>query len=329
MRKLVVVYLLLVLALLIYLAVPKERKVIVIAGSSTLYPLNLRWAEEYMRLHPDVSVEVSSGGSGFGIDAAGRGIVDIGASSHPLFPEQRERYPNLVELPVALDAVAVVANKHVNDSLRLTREMLVAIFSGAVKTWEELEQKFGVRIRATGEIHVYVRAEASGTTEVFTLWLSRSPNWTLGHGEVISWPERFVRAEGNYGIASAVRNDPNGIGYVGLAYITADFVVAAIENPSTGEFVAPSPETVRRAAEAGAETGEMFDAPVSGAYPIVRALYYVVNRERVRGRSYVLEFIRWVLTDGQIFVPEVGYVELTNTTLQTHALEVLSRLRGA
>ena len=304
-----------------------KRVSIRIAGSTTVYPLSLKWAEIYMQIHPNISVEVTAGGSGYGIDAAARGIIDIGASSHPMTPEQRERYPMLREIPVALDGVAIVLNKKVNKTFKLTLDMAVAIFSGRVRTWEKLEELFNVTIDATGDIHVYVRAEASGTTEMLTLWLSSSSDWPYGYGEVINWPNWFIRVEGNYGIASHVKNDPNGIGYVGLAYVTDEFLVAAVQNPSTGEFVLPTIDTVKRACYNVTDPSEsIINRNISGAYPIARMLYYIINIEYIRGKTHVLKFLLWVLTDAQVYVKDVGYADISNTTVQEISLEIILEL---
>jgi len=324
------------LIMILSLAITPPRKKITIAGSSTLFPLAQRWADIYMQANPNVSVEVTGGGSGLGILAAGKHTVDIGMSSHPLEPEQRLEFPSLVEIPVALDAVAIVVNKNVNETLRLSRDMLVAIFSGQVETWEDLAERFNITIRARGEIIVCVRADKSGTTDVFSKWLSLSEKWTLGHGEVISWPRspRFISGNGNQEVLINVRTNPNAIGYVGLAYAQGgeNVVVASILNPSTGKYVLPTPETVKMAASLNVSMANatLFDPPILGAYPITRSLYFVVDRDYVRKKQHVVAFLRWILDSqgGQeeSIVRGVGYVELTDTRLHEIGLAIVASL---
>ena len=333
LRRVLIVLLVLDLTLIVFLAINPPRKKITLAGSSTVFPLAHRWGDLYMDYYPNVSVEVTGGGSGLGILAAGEHTVDIGMASHPLEPDQRRKFPNLVEIPIALDGVAIVANKNVNDSLKLTREMIVSIFSGKIKTWEEFSKMFNVNIKAKGDIIVCVRADKSGTTDVFSKWLSLDPSWGLGHGEVISWPKsrRFVSGNGNQEVLINVRNNPNAIGYVGLAYTQeSGVVVAEILNPSIGEYVAPSADSVRRAAEKTVSmvNESLFDANISGAYPIARALYFIVDGKYVKSKVHVVKFIAWVLDPkgGQIaeIVRGVGYVEISGTILHRMALLIIN-----
>ncbi len=334
-RRVLLVLLLLDLAMIVFLAVNPPRKKITLAGSSTVFPLAQRWGGIYMDCYPNISVEVTGGGSGLGILAAGEHTVDIGMASHPLEQDQRKKFPNLVEIPVALDGVAIVANENVNDSLRLTREMIVAIFGGKVRTWEEFSMAYNVSIKARGEIIVCVRADKSGTTDVFSKWLSLDPNWRLGHGEVVSWPNsrRFVSGNGNQEVLINVRNNPNAIGYVGLAYTQeSGVIVAEILNPMTNEYVVPSAETVKKAAEKRIlnVNESLFDARVPSAYPIARALYFVVDRRYVKSKPHVIKFIAWVLDSegGQVMsiVRGVGYVEIAGTMLHKMALLIIGGL---
>ncbi|MEX0569565.1 MAG: PstS family phosphate ABC transporter substrate-binding protein [Candidatus Njordarchaeota archaeon] len=325
------------LLLICYLFVNPPRKKITLAGSSTVFPLAQRWAGLYMEYMDGVSVEVTGGGSGMGILAAAKNTVDIGMSSHPLECEHKTAFPDLTEIAVALDGVAIVANKNINESLSLTREMVVSIFSGKIRLWEDFERVFGVEINAEGEIVVCVRADKSGTTEVFSKWLSLDPSWSLGYGEVISWPKisSFVSGNGNQEVLINVRNNPNAIGYVGLAFAREDLVaVAKIRNPTTDEFVLPNPDTVKNAAmrNISSMNASLFDTNYSNAYPITRALYFVVDVDFIVKKKHVLEFIAWVLDpDGgqnSDIVRDVGYVELAGTKLHTLALSFIFGLLG-
>ena len=338
LKKVVLILLLLDVTMICFLAINSPRKKITIAGSSTVFPLAQRWGDIYMDLYSHASVEITGGGSGMGIIATGEHTVDIGMSSHPLEQSQRKKFPYLVEIPIALDGVAIVANENVNDTLKLTREMIVSIFSGVVDTWDELEEMFNVSIGISGEIIVCVRADKSGTTDVFSKWLSIDPNWTLGHGEVISWPKspRFISGNGNQEVLINVKNNPSAIGYVGLAYTASEgIVVAEILNPSTGEYIEPSQNTVKIAAQREIlyPNESLFDPNISGAYPISRSLYFIIDREFIVAKKYVIEFIRWVLDDNggqrQEIVRDVGYVEISGTKLQELAISMIEELYGS
>jgi len=300
------------------------------AGSTTVFPLSQKWAEEYHKTYWQVTIQVAGGGTGAGIAQVAQGLIDIGAASSPLTPAQKQQYPFLVQIPVAIDALAIVVNPSVSDNLRLTRAMVVDIFDGKITTWSQFSSKYHVSIKATGQIQVYVRADASGTTDTFTRWLKTDPAWTRGSGEAITWPAdpRFHAVQGNPGVAEGVKSDSNGIGYVGLAFVSG-LTAATVQNPTTKEYVAPSYDSAKKAVPNEiTDAGQLImNSNVPGAYPIARLLYYIVNTNKVSKAA--LDYISWVIsTDGgQQYVRAVGYIEISGTAVQTLSQKILSGLK--
>jgi ABC-type phosphate transport system substrate-binding protein len=252
------------------------------AGSTTVSPLSVAWSNAYFATSGGtVKLEVSAGGSGYGRSSAQEGSVDFGAAS-----SYKDLGADIVTIPIAADALAVVTNENVNGTggMRLTREQCIAIFQSNITTWEDLETEFGISILASGSINVYVRSDASGTTATFSGWLNQQDyhsgfNWTLGAEELVAWPgSNVVAAEGNPGVANNVLGDDRGIGYVGFAF-TENLQLVTLYNEGNNEWVVPSPEAAKLAIpsplpSAGAN---LFDSAISGAYPIARLIFYLVN----------------------------------------------------
>lgn len=307
--------------------------VVTSAGSTTVFPLSEIWAEEYNGVYSNTTVQVAAGGSGFGQVSVGAGDVDIGASSSPIKSENLATYPGLKQIPIALDGLAVIVNVDVNGTgvQKFTREMVIAIYQGNVSTWEELETDYGVVIAQTGTINVYARADASGTTDTFTRWLNTNSSfWLYGNGETLSWASHVTTVEGNPGVATAVSVDDSSVGYVGLAFANEtanpDIKKCSLLNPTTDEYIIPSFDTVKAAVPANiTDSGaSLFNSDISGAYPIARMLYYVLNNDTVSYQP--VKFIRWCLTDGQAFVRDVGYIEVTGTAIASFSLGLVNDL---
>jgi len=113
-----------------------------LSGSTTLYPLATKWAEEYMKEKPNYRIDVSGGGSGKGISDVAQKLVDIGMSSRHLKSEELEKYPSLIPIPVAHDAVMSIVNSRnplLNKLLEkgVSRSTLTKIYvEGSLKSWE-------------------------------------------------------------------------------------------------------------------------------------------------------------------------------------------------
>jgi len=295
-----------------------KTTVIRISGSTTVYPLAVKWAEEYMRLHKDIKIEVSSGGSGKGITDVLAGLVDVGMSSRDLKSDEINR--GALPIPIAYDAVIVVVciNNPVLSELQvkgIKLSILKEIYSGLVSNWEyvidkDLNGDGFISINATHainintgsiegysapieyEIHPYTRAEASGTAETFAEKIG------IGDQELLTG----IKVVGNPGMVVAVRDDKLGIGYVSLAFAYGE----------AAEGVEPIPIDFNE--DGVIDEGERLDNYdiaieniVNGKYLLSRALYFVTKHKPT---GMVKEFIKWCLTEGQQYVAEVGYVPL-------------------
>ncbi len=306
------------------------------AGSTTVYPLSQEWATRFHDDFPTISVNPSTGGSGLGQSQIADGLIDIGASSSYPKEDYRTAHPTIEIIPISADALGIVVNPDVNGSaFKMDCDMAVAIFQGNVTTWEGFESTFSVTVQASGDIEVYARSDASGTTATFAKWLETADDntnsnsaeyeWGLGHSEVVSWPATFSAVDGNPGVASGVLGDSQGIGYVGLAFME-DLVAADLYNPTTGEYVTPSVENALKALPATlSDPGQnLMNSDNAGAYPIARLLYYLVNPSNLHW--YTIVYLNWVLVQGQQYISNVGYVPIDGTSAAEYALSVVGSL---
>ena len=272
------------------------------SGAFALYPLMVKWGEEYSKLHPNVQFDISAGGAGKGMTDALGGQVDLGMVSRSIKPEEEQQGAYWVS--VVKDAVFPAINAKnpvVNDLLSkgVTHDQFVDVFiTGKIKTWGELVG----RPEITDEIHVYTRSDSAGAADAWAKYLGKTQEELKGIG-----------VYGDPGIMDAVVKDPLGIGYNNLSYAY---------DPTTGQQIAGSvvlPIDVNQNGKA--DTEELYDSKAkavqgvaAGKYPSppARALN-VVTKNKPSG--LVQEFILWTLTDGQKFVDEAGYVSLPQDTL--------------
>lgn len=249
-------------------------------GSDTMVNLALAWAEEYMRLHPDVRLSVTGGGSGTGIAAMINGTVDLANASREMKPEeldaarQNGRAPQ--EFVVARDAIAVVVHPS-NPVNGLTRQQLADIYTGKITNWRAVGG-------ADRPIVLLSRESNSGTYVYFLENVIRQGD---AQSQLLFSPETLLMPSSE-GISAEVRQNPNAIGYDGLGYITPDQKTLGIARDDASEFVLPSVETVN-----------------TGAYPIARPLYmYTVGEPQGAVKAY----LDWVLNQGQALIAPLGFV---------------------
>ena len=165
-------------------------------GSSLMYPLFNVWAAEYMKTHPGVHITTSSTGSGAGIEQAISGVVQIGASDAYMSDAQTKRYPQIINVPMAISALTV--NYNLPDlnttALKLNGPVLAGIYTGKIRAWDDkaiASLNPDVKLPHHDIIPVH-RADGSGDTFVFTQYLTfTTPSWedNLGFGTSITWPD--------------------------------------------------------------------------------------------------------------------------------------------
>ncbi len=274
-----------------------------ISGAFALYPMMQRWAEEFTKLHPNVLFDVQAGGAGKGMSDTLANLVDIGMVSRDIAPEEEAK--SAYGVAVTKDAVFPTVsdqNPVLQDLLAqgLTKEQFEKLFiTGEIKTWGELVGKPEI----SDEVHVYTRADSCGAAEVWAKYLGgKKQEDLLGVG-----------VSGDPGLLDAVIKDPLGIGYNNLNY-----AYDAGGKPVAGAAVLP----IDANGDGKADEQELLETKdeaqnsvATGLYPSppARALNLVTLN---KPSGIVQEFIRWILTDGQQYVGEAGYVSLTPEQIQ-------------
>src|SRR6476620_11232396 len=252
------------------------------AGATFPNPLYQKWLSEYEKLRSNVKIDYQSIGSGGGIKQLKEQTVDFGASDSPMKDEDLKSAPGeILHVPTVLGAVVITYNlSGVNQPLRFSPEVIADIFLGKVKKWNDAKiaaDNPGVTL-PTNDITVVHRSDGSGTSAVFTDYLSKvSAEWKdkVGTGTSPSWPVG-LGGKGNEGVTGQVKNTPNTIGYVELAYAVQNKLPVAHIKNAAGSFIEPSIDAVTAAAAGSLATTpedlrvSITNATGADAYPISR-----------------------------------------------------------
>jgi phosphate transport system substrate-binding protein len=262
-----------------------EKAVIQNTGSDTMVNLAQAWAEEYAKVAPGVSVEVSGGGSGTGIAALINGTVDIANCSRTVEPQEIEqakknggKAPR--EFKVGYDALAVYVNKS-NPLGEISLDQLAAIYGegGKVTKWSEI----GVRMPAGADEIIRVsRQSNSGTYAYFREAI-------LGKGHDFKLGSRDM--QGSKDVVELVAKTPQAIGYSGMGYATPDVKMLKVARKAGDTSYAPDVENT-----------------LKHVYPIARPLFMYTRGEPT---GEVKKYMEWVHSPaGQAIVSKSGYVPL-------------------
>lgn len=278
---------------------PAEPVTLATSGAFALYPMMQRYAEEYSKVFPHVSFDITGGGAGKGISDVLAGATDFGMVSRNLKDEEISQ--GAVGFAVARDAVFVVVNAnnpYIEQILAqglLTEDLGKLYITEEISTWGDLLHDPSI----TDPVNVYTRSDSAGAAEMISKFYGGATQEDL-HG---------IGVDGDPGLLTAVLNDPLGIGYNNLGFVY-DFSTGV---PVEGSVVAPVDINTNGEIEEHEflETREeAVEAILSGDYPSPpsRLLYVVTNGEPT---GATLDFLRWIYSDGQAFVAEAGYVALT------------------
>ena len=294
------------------------------AGATFPNPLYQKWLSEYGQRYPNVKIDYQSIGSGGGIKQLKDQTVDFGASDSPMKDEDLKSAPGeIVHIPTVLGAVVITYNlTGINQPLRFSPEVLADIFLGKIKKWNDpkiVADNSGVTLPGN-DITVVHRSDGSGTSAVFTDYLSKvSPEWKekVGSGTSPSWPIG-IGGKGNEGVTGQVKNTPNTIGYVELAYAVQNKLPVAQVKNSSGNYITPSIDAVTAAASgSAANTPEDLRVSITNAsgpqaYPISSYTYILVyknQKDAGKGKALV-DFLWWGIHDGEGFAKDLQYAPL-------------------
>jgi phosphate transport system substrate-binding protein len=291
------------------------------AGATFPYPIYSKWFDEYAKVDPSVRFNYQSIGSGGGQKQILAQTVDFGASDGPMSDDNLSKAPGkILHIPTVAGADVVAYNLSGSPALKFDGDTLAGIFLGQIKKWNDAKLVAlnpGVNL-PDQEIVVVHRSDGSGTTFIFTDYLSKvSSEWKekVGTNTSVNWPTG-VGGKGNEGVAGQIKQTPGALGYVELIYaIQNKMPYASIKN-AAGNFVKPSVESVI-AAMATAQIPDDFrfsmtNAPGADSYPIAGAtwlLVYEQQKDATKGKKLV-EFLKWALTKGEDMAKQLDYAPL-------------------
>ena len=283
---------------------------IAISGAFALYPMMTVWTEEFTKLHPNVEFDVQGGGAGKGMTDMLTGAVDIGMISRDIKPEETAKGAYWVS--VTKDAVFPMMsaqNPYASEILAkgISQATFAKIFvTGEIKTWGDVLGKPEI----TDEIHVYTRSDACGAGEM----------WAKFAGGKVQDDLKGIGVNGEPALVDTVSKDALGIGYSNLnsvfdvrgGTLVAGAVVPPIDINDNGQ--ADANELYKTTADA-------IKAVAEGVYPSPPARFENLATNG-KPTGVTLAFITWILTDGQQFLSQAGYVPLTPAQ-QTESLDKL------
>lgn len=283
-----------------------------LSGAWALYPMVVKWAEEFQKLYPKVKIDISAGGAGKGMADALAGVVDIGMVSREIYPAEIEK--GAWWIAVTKDAVVPTVNERnpfLADLLSkgVKRETFIGIWiDETVTTWGQV-----LGTAAREPIHVYTRSDACGAADTWAAFMGRKQEDLGGIG-----------VYGDPGLTEAVKRDNLGIGYNNIGYAYDSKTLKPLQG------VKPLPIDVNGNGAVDPEENnyatrdDIVKAIAEGRYPAPPARDLNFVTKGLPAREPVKEFMLWVLTDGQRFVAEAGYINLPQAKIG----EMLAHLEG-
>src|SRR5438067_380111 len=312
------------------------------AGATFPNPLYQKWLSEYGKLNANIKIDYQSIGSGGGIKQIQARTVDFGASDAPMTDAELKASPGeLIHIPTVLGAVVITYNlSGVAKPLRFSPDVIADIFLGKITKWNDARIKADnpdANLPST-DLTVVHRAESSGTSFVFTDYLAKvsaewkekvgadkSPKWPVGQG-----------GKGNEGVTGQLKQQPNTIGYVELAYAVQNKLPVALVKNASGNFVEPSIDAVTAAAAASAPNTpddlrvSLTNANGPNVYPISSYTYILVYKEQpdaLKGKA-VIDFVWWGIHDGERFANDLQYAPLPDAIVKRAEAKINSITAG-
>lgn len=298
------------------------------AGATFPAPIYQAWFDDYnKKVAKGVQINYQSLGSGAGIQQFTANTVDFGASDAPMSEAELAKAPDAQHIPTVIGAVVMTFNLSGITSLKLDGDTVAKIYLGTIKKWNDpaiTGQNTGVNL-PNADIQVAYRSDSSGTTFVFTDYLSKvSADWKAGPGtnKAPNWPTG-QGGKGNEGVTNVVKQTPNSIGYVELNFAAQNKLSFADVKNKAGKYVKPTIESASAAA-AGVTVPEDYRVSITNAdgdaaYPISSFTYLLVYKTtgKCSQQTPLANFLWWSTHDASAAatVKELSYSPLPSSLL--------------
>jgi phosphate transport system substrate-binding protein len=318
------------------------------AGATFPLPVYTEWIYAYQYVDPSVTINYQGIGSGGGKKAIIDNTVDFAGSDSLVSDAEYTAGKDLQMYPMVAGAVVPVYNiEGITSTMVLDRDTLANIYLAKITKWNDpaivkLNPDLASKL-PDKTITVVHRSDGSGTTELFTRALSSfSQEWkdTVSFGTSVEWPAdkagTGVGGKGNQGVAAAVQNTPNSIGYVELQYAVANQITFAQMINKSGNTVTANAESLQSAMSDFANsftdklTNIIVDGPGAKTWPIAGYTYFVLHQTSMQDcqkAQKLLEFMHWAVTDAGAAkrASDLGYATLP-PDVQTKVLGTLSQV---
>ena len=298
------------------------------AGATFPFPIYSKWADAYKK-ETGNGLNYQSIGSGAGIKQIQAKTVTFGATDAPLKAEQLEK-DGLVQWPMVMGAIVPVVNLEgiKPGELVLSGELLGNIYLGKITKWDDPAiAKLNPKLKLPSDaITVVRRSDGSGTTFVFTDYLSKSnPDWKskVGQGTAVEWPVG-VGAKGNEGVAGNVGQTKNSIGYVEYAYAKQNKLTYAALVNKAGKTVQPTLASFQSAAS-NADWAKapgyyviLTEQPGDESWPITAATFILMHKEPTdkAASKEALKFFAWAFKNGDKMAEELDYIPMPDSVVK-------------
>ena len=290
------------------------------AGASFPYPVYSAWAFQYQK-DTGTKINYQSIGSGGGVRQISNRTVDFGASDAPVKPEDLTE-KGLLQFPAVIGGVVPIVNiKGVSSGqLKLSADILARIYLGKITKWsdpEVVELNPGVKL-PDDEITVIQRSDGSGTTAIFTTYLSEvSKEWrdTSGAGKSVTWPVG-IGGKGNEGVTNYVKRVKNSIGYVEFAYAKQNKLADVVLQNRDGEYVNASFNSFKAAASSAKWEQDkgyylwLVNASGKTSWPIAGASFILLAKDKPASSQKAIKFYDWAFSNGDEMATKLVYVPL-------------------
>ncbi len=314
------------------------------AGSTFLYPAISNWADMYKKANK-VNINYQPIGSGGGISQFLKKTVKFAGTDKPVSLQYLNEHPDILHLPIIVGGVVVAYNLGTSavQKLRLTPHVLSDIFLGKIKKWNDkrLQEINNEMNLPDKNIIVVYRADGSGTTYVFTKYLSDVSNeWKeqVGSGTSVNWP-CGIGARGNEGVAGTLKNLPFTIGYIELSYAKHENIPYALIQNRSGNFIEPSLESFTSSVYIPSNIRkdrlfyDLVNTQSAEGYPITSFSYILVwkqyEEEDCSPIYELLKFLKWCnSSQAQEYVTKFDYAKLPAAIVKLN-LEILDSITCA
>jgi phosphate transport system substrate-binding protein len=298
------------------------------AGATFPAPLYTKWFNVYQQL-TQVQINYQSVGSGAGITQITNNTIDFGASDAIMTAQQQQSaealHGPILHIPMTSGSVAIIYNIpgiSTSQTLKLTPDVLVDIYLKNITKWND------PRITAINPdlslpdltISVVYRSDASGTTFIFTNYLSKMSNeWAtkVGNATNVAWPGD-IGANQSAGVAGQVQQISGSIGYVELGYALQNSIKVASLKNTAGNYITPSVAATTAAADGVSLPADMkimlTNSPNQDAYPIVGftwLLVYQNQTDQTKGQA-LAKMLWWAIHDGQQYTTALDFAPMTS-----------------